>query len=300
MLQVIENEFWQIGVLPDTGASIAFGRIKRNSRWLDFMRPTPESSYRNAYATASYVLAPWSNRIREGRFLFRGNEYRLRVNYEDGTAIHGTANEFPWTVETADRSCLVTGFRSDDFYGVNFPWRFSVRMEFRLDGQQFSLTTSLKNEDRTAMPGGFGHHPYFLRKLGGQGDDVQLEIPCSQYFVLENCLPSAGPVPIPSKLDFQKLRPLGSEFVDDALAGRTPGKPFRFVYPEAAITMHADDVFQNVILHAPPDKPYYALEPLTNANDGFNLYDKDIPGSGVFVLEPGQEQQGACSLRIER
>ena len=26
------------------------------------------------------------------------------------------------------------------------------------------------------------------------------------------------------------------------------------------------------------------VEPVTNANDGFNLYDKGIPGSGVFVL----------------
>ncbi len=300
MLQVIENEFWQIGVLPNTGASIAFGRIKRNNHWLGFMRPTPESSYRNAHLTASYVLAPWSNRIRDGCFRFRGNEYRLRTNYEDSTAIHGTANEFPWAVETADRACLVTSFRSDDFYGVNFPWRFSVRVEFRLDGPQFSLNTWLKNEDRTAMPAGFGHHPYFLRALGGQGDGVQLEIPCAQYFVLENCLPSGGPVPIPSTIDFQKLRPLGTEFIDNALAGRTPGKPIRFVYPEAAITLHADDIFENMILYAPTEKPYFAVEAVTNANDGFNLYDKGIPGSGVIVLEPGEEAQGAYVFKIER
>jgi aldose 1-epimerase len=299
MLHIIENDFWKIGVLPATGASVAFGRIKRGGNWLDFMRPTPESSYPNARATASYVLAPWSNRIRDGRFRFRGHEYRLRVNYPDGTAIHGTANEFPWTVETAEPSCLVATFKSMDFAGVNFPWQFSVRVAFELDGRRFSLKTWLRNEDTTAIPAGFGHHPYFLRGLGEQPDSVQLEIPCAEYFVLENCLPSAGPVPIPANLDFLKLRPIGGEFIDNALAGRTPGKPIRFVYPEAAITLHTDDIFQNVILYAPVEKPYFAVEPVTNANDGFNLYDRGIPGSGVFVLEPGEEKQGAYVFQIE-
>jgi len=46
-------------------------------------------------------------------------------------------------------------------------------------------------------------------------------------------------------------------------------------------------------------KPYFAIEPVTNANDGFNLYDKGIPGSGVFVLEPGEEKQGAYVFQIE-
>ena len=70
-LHVIENESWQVGILPDAGASVAFGRVKRDGRWLDFMRPTPETSYRDPSACASYVLIPWSNRIRDGHFRFQ-------------------------------------------------------------------------------------------------------------------------------------------------------------------------------------------------------------------------------------
>jgi aldose 1-epimerase len=63
--------------------------------------------------------------------------------------------------------------------------------------------------------------------------------------------------------------------------------------------MHCDEIFQNIVFYLPQGQPFFAVEPVTNANDGFNLYDKGIPGSGVFVLEPGQEQQGTITFQLE-
>ncbi len=266
------------------------------------MRPTPESSYNSAPACASYVLIPWSNRVRDGLFGFRETCYRLRVNCPDGTAIHGTANEFPWTVEGADETRLTASFDSGEFCGVNFPWRFSARITYRLDGKRFTITTSLKNADLAAMPAGFGHHPFFLRTFASPTDTVQLEIPCVRQFPLENCLPVAEPVPVEPRVDFRALRPLGRAFIDDCLTYRLPDRPIRFVYGESgrAITLRADDIFQNVVVYAPLDQPFFAVEPVTNANDGFNLHDSGVSGSGVFVLEPEEEKQGALCLEIEQ
>src|SRR5947209_7978974 len=98
-LLVLENDVWQVGLLPTTGMSTAFGRVKRAGGTVDFMRPTPERSYDKASECASYLLIPWSNRVKDGRFAFRGREHRLRVNAPDGTAIHGTARDYPWQVE---------------------------------------------------------------------------------------------------------------------------------------------------------------------------------------------------------
>jgi len=47
----------------------------------------------------------------------------------------------------------------------------------------------------------------------------------------------------------------------------------------------------------PPGKSFFAVEPVSNANDGFNLYEKKIRGSGVFVLEPGEERSATFTLR---
>src|SRR5579871_1952317 len=124
-LHVIKNDHWEVGILPEAGASTAFGRIKRGNAWLDFMRPTPEASYANPADCASYVLIPWSNRIRDGHFRFRGKDYQLRVNFPDGTAIHGTAKEYPWAVDSADGTHIRLSFDSRKAANVNFPFQFS-------------------------------------------------------------------------------------------------------------------------------------------------------------------------------
>ncbi|MEP7288834.1 MAG: aldose epimerase [Chloroflexota bacterium] len=301
-LKVIESKLWQVGILPATGASIAFARIKHNNQWIDLMRPTPDTHYQDVSACASYALIPWSNRIRDGHFKFRGADYQLRVNFEDGTAIHGTAREFPWVVEVTEPSKIFVNFQSSRYAGVNFPWRFSTRMDFRVDGENFTITTWLKNEDTTPMPAGFGHHPHFMRTLASPTDTIQLEIPCAEYFELEQCMPSAGSVAVEPRVDFRQLRPLGSEFIDDCLTGRDGEKPIRMVYGESgrSVTLYFDRLFEDVVLYVPQDTPYFAVEPVTNANDGFNLYSKGIPGSGVFVLEPGQERQATFTLQVSQ
>jgi aldose 1-epimerase len=41
------------------------------------------------------------------------------------------------------------------------------------------------------------------------------------------------------------------------------------------------------------------LEPVTNANDGFNLMEKGIPGHSVFVLEPGEERSATFTFQVQ-
>ena len=72
-LHVIENDVWQVGLLPATGMSTAFGRMKRAGGVVDFLRPTPEGAYGRASDCASYLLIPWSNRVKS---LFAKNPLR--------------------------------------------------------------------------------------------------------------------------------------------------------------------------------------------------------------------------------
>ena len=54
-----------------------------------------------------------------------------------------------------------------------------------------------------------------------------------------------------------------------------------------------------MILYNPPGKPYFAMEPVTNANDGVNLYAHGDQTSGIAVLEPGQGLEASFELRVE-
>ncbi len=298
---VLENEVWQVGLLPETGMSTGFGRIKRETAWLDFMRPTPEASYGYPSDCASFLVIPWSNRLRDARFRFRGKTHDLPSNMRDGTAIHGVARQYPWTVARGDIRRLAASFDSRQHGNIAFPFPFTARAEFRLEGPRFHCDVALRNESREPMPAGFGHHPYFQRTLVGEADTVRLEIPCGEYFELENCLPSAPPVPVEPRVDFRKMRPLGDVPIDDCLTGREGDAPVRFRYVESGVrvALEFDPLFGNVVLYVPPDKTFFAVEPVTNANDGFNLYDRGIAGSGVFVLEPGEEHAASFALKVE-
>jgi aldose 1-epimerase len=301
-LYVLENDDWQVGLLPATGMSTAFGRVKRAGALLDFMRPTPVASYVHASDCASFLLIPWSNRVKDGKFTFHGQEHRVAINAPDGSAIHGFARNNPWELVFADASRLVASFdsRRHDARGFSFP--FSSRAEFRLDGPRFSVEVGLKNEGQETMPAGFGHHPYFQCALRGASDAVRLEIPCDEYFELEACIPSGAPVPVDARLDFRAMRPLDpSAKLDDCLTGRRAGVPIRFAYPESGlgVSLELDPLFENVVVYVPGDKTYFAVEPVTNANDGFNLYAKGVRGSGVFELGPGEERSARIVFRVE-
>ena len=84
-------------------------------------------------------------------------------------------------------------------------------------------------------------------------------------------------------------------------AGDRASDPARIVYPaqQVEISIHANPIFEHYIVYSPPEQPFFAVEPVTNANDGFNLFEQGIAGSGVFVLEPGEEKEGVIRLRKE-
>jgi aldose 1-epimerase len=297
---LLENEHWQVGILPETGASVAFGRIKRGDRWVDFMRPTAPTDYGNSSMAASFLLIPWSNRIKDARFQFRGETIQLQPNTPEGFAQHGVVRKVAWKIAEANEQVITLRYDSHDFPDVNFPFPFSAEASYRLEGQNFIMRICLTNEGDKPFPAGFGHHPYFVRQM--ENVPAQLEIPVDQEYEMVNKLTVAAPYLISQPLDFRQLRPLEPEKtgveIDNVLTGANHSKPVRFVYGDVELHMTFDPIYGHVVFFSPLEKPFYAVEPVTNTNDGFNLDAQGVPGTGVFVLEPGQTQCGDIVLRV--
>ena len=269
----MKTTHWQVGILPETGGSIAFGRVRSGDTFIDVLRPTAESDFGNASLCASFIMLPWANRLRDAHFRFRSVDYALQPTSADGSAIYGAVRKLAWRVVSADAAHVRLSFDSALHENLNYPFEFSAEAEYRLDGRVFVLRLTLKNEDKQPMPGGFGHHPYFVTTPSGDANRVQLQIPCEQEFTLIDDLPDAPPHPITPLPDYRMLRTLGPEAYDHLLTGRQDNKPMRIVYPESGVELEfsADPIFEHVVVFAPPGKPFFALEPQTNANDGFNL-----------------------------
>ena len=296
MLHTLQNAHWQAGILPKTGGSIAFGRMRYSGAWVDIMRPTDESDYDNASNTSSFVMLPWANRIRDGLLRYEGQSWQLKTASGEH-ARHGDVRKRAWQVVDSSETHITLRIQSADFEDFNFPFACSAEVTYRLEDSVFVWEIALTNEDNVVFPAGFGFHPYFVRMAEPM---PMLQVPCDKIFELTDALPDDAPVPVPAEMNFQMLRAVPDDLaLDDLYANRDTSKPVRIVYPawQTELQMHVDDLFKHVILFKAPDGSL-AVEPQTNANDGFTLHDKGLYSDGIFTIEPQKTVRGAIRWEL--
>ena len=312
----LESSGWRLGVLPHSGASLSHGRVLVDGQWLDLLRPTRGTAHGNPELCSSFPMVPWSNRVRDGLLRFRGRTWTLAHNGSDGTAIHGATRHHTWDVTERTADCVELALDSRALVGVNFPWQFRAALVYALDGDRLTVTTTVENVDAEPFPAGFGHHPYFERRLRpveqhgtpapdeeSGGSDALLELPFDRAFPLAAGMATGPAGEIPPRADYRTARVVGSAFVDDVLTAQRDGQPAaRIAYPDhgLGVRLDMDPVYESLVVYVPRRRAYFAVEPVTNANDGFGLYEDGVPGTGVFVLEPGESRTGAFSLTLER
>jgi len=302
----LRSSSWELDVVPGTGAALAAGRIRTpDGVWRDLLRPTRRTSLGEAEKCSSFPMVPWSNRIRDGLLAFAGRTWQLQRNGADGTAIHGASRNHAWDVVERLDDRLVLELDTAELVGINFPWKFRARITYALTGNRLTVGTSLRNIDCEPFPAGFGHHPYLQRSLTPVGSPTPstlgnplLEVPLRQGYTLVDAMAHGPAGDIPARADFRDGRPLGARFVDDVLTGWDPGAPIRVAYEDAGVDVdvHADPIYSHLVVYAPRRRSYFALEPVTNVNGGFALHARGVPGTGVFVLEPGEERSGAFTM----
>ena len=288
----------RLSVDPKMGGSFLNFAARVDGKWLEIMRATPEN-FKTSSDTASFLMAPYPNRIRDGKFSFQGREYAMK--FPEKHAIHGDVRNRAWEVESARSQGTVLHFRSRDFADINFPFAFSVTQSFGVSNSALLVRCSIKNEDRGAIPVGCGYHPYFNRALGDKSENVQLR------FKTRGAYPYSGEVPLPEGMavpltntqDFSTLRDLDVN-LDTCFAGWDGVA--EMVWPESGVkvSMHASSNMSHLVLFSPPEKPFFALEPQSQMTDGFNFLAKGEPNTGVAAILPGGKFEVWFSLTVEK
>ena len=264
---------------------------------LDTFAPgAPADSYRGA------VLAPWPNRIRDGRYRFGGAEHRLALNEpERGAALHGLVLDERFAVCARATHAVTLGCDVRPRPGYPFAVRVEATYALERDGLEFSLRAT--NVGDAPAPFGGGLHPY----VRGHADDWTLAVPAATRIpVDERMLPSGPPVPVAgTPFDFTRARPVGRQAIDTCfsdLARDLDGcARVRLSGPEREIEVWLDEGFRFVHVYTADavDDPArsrggIAIEPITCAPDAFNS------GAGLDVLEPGASVTARCGLRARR
>lgn len=296
-LITLENSRLKVEILPEVGGSVVSCAARIGKAWVPIMRPTPREALAEGDSSrmASYLLVPFSNRLRDARFRFRGRTCQLRPNMPEGHVIHGDVRQRPWVVKEARSDALTLAFDSRDFADMNFPFPFSATVRYELAGESFDSTLTLTNAGVEPMPAGFGFHPYFNRALTAAVEAVELQAKVSGVY--PELIPSTAAGPLAPDQDFSVSRPLGDAVFDHCFAGWDGRATIR--WPRSGVLARLEcPTLTHLILYTPPGRSYFALEPVTHANNGFNLFAAGYPGTGVQVLEPEKAMEARFRLRI--
>lgn len=304
-LILLENDWLRVQISPEVGGAIFSCKYNLNGQWIDIMRPTSPEAVREKTPGefSSFNMIPYSNRIEHGTLLHGAYAYQLAINDKDGHAIHGEVRDQVLHVVEQSKEHVVLGFASTDYPDISWPYQFSTQITYRICEQDFIIELNVKNDSHHEMPVGAGIHPYFVRDVSGEPEQVMVEIPVTGIYPGDTPIPSGSWEEVPAELDFSQMRELTKAFIDRCY--RCAPEPIVVQWMESKLQMviTSDPVFEHVILYCPKkekDDRFFAIEPVTNCNNGFNMANQGIKDTGTVYLEPQGTLAGTINIKLKQ
>ena len=276
-------------LFPALGGCIAaFNYLSDEQRDIQILRGT-EGVLTDVLDAACFPLVPFSNRIRHGRFSFRGREVTLAPNMKgDPNPLHGQGWLSAWGVARADEREAELVFHHP---GGEWPWTYEARQLFALDPDGLTLRLSCRNLSDTPMPCGLGQHPYFPCT-----PETRLDTRVECAWTIDDKVLPVEKVPATGRFELGDRRVCGQD-LDNGFGGwdgkasiRFPGQPFAIELSSAGTRF-----FQ---LYSPAEGGLFVAEPVTHANAALNEPEARWPALGLKVLEPGEEMILEARLAI--
>ncbi len=232
------------------------------------------------------MLAPWPNRIVDGKYSFDGESYQVAITEpERGHALHGLVAWLDFALVSQEQAEVVLEGVIQPQAG--YPWRVVVTVTNTLSDAGLATTVTATNESATAAPYGTGPHPYLV---GGSGrvDEWTLDLPAESVLLTTDTLAPTDVVPVQSAgLDWREPRPVGDTFIDHAFTGLGAARVRLTDGSGTGVEMTWGPECRWVQLHT-ADLPNpatsrrgLAVEPMTCPPDSFNS------GTDLIRLEPG-------------
>jgi aldose 1-epimerase len=247
------------------------------------------------------VLAPWPNRLTDGRYRYGGHDCHAPVNETSRhTAIHGLVRWLDWS-PVAHESASVTlscAVRPQPGY----EWQLDLEVTYALDAAGLTVTFQAVNADTERAPFGVGFHPYLT--LGTASiDGLELALPATSY--LDPTRSAMVPVEA-TTCDFTEPRRIGSIQLDTCFGGLIRGDDQRAVTrledldSRRSVLLWVDDAYRYLMIYTADQvgrperrRTAIAIEPMTCPPDAFRS------GMDLIELEPGESWRGTWGIRAD-
>ena len=253
--------------------------------------PTPSCS--------GVVLAPWPNRIRDGRWQDGDTERQLAITEPKfRNASHGLLRFTAYEIaEQSDGSVTLTAAIVPQ---TGYPYLVETSVAYALTDAGIDVTHTLTNRSADPAPVALGTHPFFV--VGGtDAAELTLRIPAETYFETDDRMLPVGESPVTDGTDLRDGRRLGDVQLDTGFANlHRDADGFArstLTTPDGrTITLQQGeglDYVQAYTTNNYPDQPLaVAIEPMTAPAEAFNS------GRGLHRLAADESWTLAWGIRF--
>ena len=245
------------------------------------------------------ILAPWPNRIADGKYSLNGKDFQLNVNEKGrNNALHGLVFDKYWKVSSKSENRISLQITIDD--SEQYPGILELEMTYQIDNQGLSSTLTATNQGEIELPYGASTHPYLMVPGVESVDDYILQIGASQVYLTDEArlLPIKIVDVADASLDFRQPAKIGSNFIDHAFKLDPTFESSVSIKDDSGegVLMSFNDATKWVQIHtadrngAADGRKSLAIEPMTCPPDSFNS------GIDLVLLKP--KQSHSLSWRI--
>jgi len=242
------------------------------------------------------VLLPWPNRLRGGRWSWRGRDLQLDVvSGAVPNAVHGLVSAQPFDVLVQRADGVTVGATIEPRAG--YPFRLTAAIDYTLAPDQLTVTVRVRNAGDEDAPFGVGMHPYLSVGAEAPGDvsAAELSVPARTALVLDGGLPTGESRPYDGavgRIGDQAIDTAVTDLVRDADGwART-----RLSGPAGALEVAVDGTWPWLQVYTgdtlPPEqrRRRVAVEPMTCPPNAL------ADGADLLVLAPGETWSGTWTL----
>lgn len=232
------------------------------------------------------LLAPWPNRIADGRWSLNGKEQRLDITEPSkGNAIHGLLRNTGYRAVDVGSSRVV--LEAEVFPQHGYPFHLMHRATYELTEEQLMITQELSNLSTEAAPFALGAHPY-LKISDVPTEELTLTVQADEMFEADDRSIPTGRAAVSGQHDLRYGRRIGDIAFDTAFTGLASVNG-RYEHVLSApdgrrVTLWADESFAYAHVYVstiyPGVSKAVAIEPMTAPADAFNS------GEGLRWLDP--------------
>ncbi len=290
-LIILKNGDFSAAVSPSTGGSLMYWRQGET----DLMREAlPEAvAEKAADKTAMFPLVPYSNRIRGGFFIYWGIRRTVPPNHPVvPDPLHGEGWQTAWNADEVSENRVALSFSHNGKTG--FPFAYAAAEIFELDGNgRLTVTLELTNKGGIPMPCGLGLHPFFPKD-----DDTVVTFKTKNVWAHESAPPRERPIKTPPEWQFEKGLKISGLELDTCFGGFDGNAEIAYPSRNRKINIEAGSDFNHVVVWSPEGENFFCVEPVTNANDAFNLASRGVAGTGIKTLAPEESLTETVSFSV--